>query len=118
MIRMGSGVRGDKLRSSLVSFFASLFLAACSLSTGPTPANNFPATQTAKAVATLKWTGVDVPDVLARTHWKLEKLEGHDLIPGTYITLAFENKELSGNAGCNDYTTTFLNSPGNNFGTG
>ena len=106
------------MRNSLVIFFASLFIAACSLSTGPSPANNFPATQTARAVETLEWTGVDVPEALAGTHWELEKLEGRDLIPGTHITLTFESKELSGNAGCNDYTTTFLNSPGNNFGTG
>jgi len=40
---------------------------------------------------------------LVDTEWRLTSLNGHDLIPGTYISLTFDDESLSGFAGCNFY---------------
>jgi heat shock protein HslJ len=52
---------------------------------------------------------IDTPsqvDALAGTRWNLETLNGHALIPGRSITIAFEEGgpyRISGSAGCNTY---------------
>ena len=66
---------GGKLFSILVAFIAVLVLTAC--------------------------TGGG--DSLDGTSWKLESLNGQGLIDGTEITITFENGEIDGVGGCNNY---------------
>jgi heat shock protein HslJ len=49
------------------------------------------------------------------TAWELTSMGGDPLIPGSRITLAFENGEVEGNAGCNHYFGTYTLSGGGGF---
>ena len=44
-----------------------------------------------------------VDDSLENTEWRLVQLHGHDLLPGTHITMEITEKYFSGFSGCNHY---------------
>jgi heat shock protein HslJ len=50
---------------------------------------------------------------LAGTRWMLESLNGHQLRPKSIITLEFDDRQMRGTAGCNDYGALYTIEPEN-----
>jgi len=52
---------------------------------------------------------------LEPNRWKLKELNGQDLIPGSGITLMFDDGGFFGSAGCNNYGGIYTTDPGGGF---
>ncbi len=52
---------------------------------------------------------------LEPNRWKLKELYGQDLIPGSGITLMFDDGGFFGSAGCNNYGGIYTTDPGGGF---
>jgi heat shock protein HslJ len=49
---------------------------------------------------------------LEGTHWVLEQLNGNPPVPGTEVTLQFEDGNAGGTAGCNSYGGSYTTTDG------
>lgn len=82
------------MKPLLILSLCSLLLSGCWVL--PTPMPGLDVTQNAPS------------DELAGTEWILTLLNGSPPIEGSFITLAFEEGRLSGSAGCNSYSGSYL----------